>query len=223
MAFLDDLLTGVSGLTSLGGLVRGLFGGGESRARQERERQLMALERAGLSEYANAGFNDQRTLQSAAGLGADAVRSLTGNLGASLAGGGVYNASSVAGAGAEATRTEAASLAYLANQLAQQRQQNLTSSQRQVAQARLGYANQDQQRAQQERDAGVGGFLSYLGSLSQVNNARTGVTQQQAGVPLMNGTQNKLDYLNNPSHPGPGLRLTPRPLPRKNYTKGLYG
>lgn len=229
MGFLDDLLLGASGVTSLGGLVTGLFGGGEGRARAERERQLASLERAGMSDYLRGSGYDQRDLYARAGAGADAVSAFTGRLGDSLAGGGVYNASTVAGAGLNAGREELASLAYLSAQQSRQRQEQLAQNQRQVTGARLGYADQDVAREQSQRQGSIEGFMSFLGALSQYNNAQTGVTQQQRGVPGMNGTQQKLDYIANPQRmlpPAPGdFKPIKRPtlLPSQRPTTGIYG
>lgn len=227
--FLDDLLVGASGLTSLGGLVSGLFNSGEQRARAEREKQLAALERGGMSDYLSGTAYDTRQLYAGAGAGADAITALTGRLGDSLAAGGVYNSSTVAGAGLNAGREEAASLAYVASQLARQRQENLQTSQRQVTGLRLDQANQDVQRSQQQREGAISGFMSFLGALSQYNNARSGVTQQQRGTPVVNGNQNKLNYLANPTKPltlAPGdFRPIKRPTlsPGTGATPGVYG
>lgn len=227
--FLDDLLIGASGLTSLGGLVSGLFGSGEAKARAERERQLASLERSGMSDYLSGTAYDTRQLYAGAGAGADAISALTGRLGDSLAAGGVYNSSTVAGAGLNAGREEAASLAYLAAQMSRNRQETLQANNRQVTGLRLDQANQDVARSQQERAGAINGFMSFLGALSQYNNARNGVTQQQRGTPVVNGNQNKLNYLANPTAPlllPPGaLKPITRPTlsPGTGATKGVYG
>ena len=182
-----------------------------------------------MSEYLSGTGYDTRQLYAGAGAGADAITAFTGRLGDSLAAGGVYNSSTVAGAGLNAGREEAASLAYLSSQMARQRQENLQTSQRQVTGLRLDQANQDVQRSQQQREGAISGFMSFLGALSQYNNARSGVTQQQRGTPSVNGNQNKLNYLANPTAPlpvSPGdFRPIKRPTlaPGTGATGGVYG
>lgn len=196
MGFLD-FLGGPGGLVGgVGSILGTINSANEARnAQRARELAIQQYQMAGLQGLEGNSLNDARGQYGAAGSGSDAIFQGSRNLGSSLAAGGVYNPSVVAGATLQGQQGLNTSLADLAERNRYNQQQGLASLNSNVANMRLGVANQDYGTALGQQGYARQGLSSFLGALSQNNLARSGANANRLALPTMNGNQNQASAL----------------------------
>lgn len=167
----------VPGISGVIGLVEGI--GAEDRAKRARERALTDLSSHLASQVQQMKERNRYGLNKATGVASDAVHSLGTNLGASLAGAGVYNSSATAGALASATRSADTALADQAGTNYYNEQDLMNQNQRYLSGLQYNLGNQQVGEASQQLGGAASGLSSFLGSLGQFNLARTGANAQQ--------------------------------------------
>ena len=198
-----------TGLSIIGG-IQGLLSGSsaERRARAAAEMALRDLEAAGEEEYAAVSSAGRRGLYDLVGTLRDALESGGRGMGAALAGAGVYNPSSVAGALTLQQRENTRETGRFATGLSETLARLKAGSKRQVAGMRLGLAQNRENYARETMAGSAGGLASILGSLGQMNLDRTGADNYNANktvAGVRGATGSVLDMPNIPMANAPGL------------------
>lgn len=209
MPGLLDMLGGPGGL--IGGIssIAGTIGAvnAAKQAARARELAIQQYQTAGLQGLEGNYLANQRGQYAGAGQGSDAILQGSRNLGSSLAAGGVYNPSVVAGAGLQQQQGLNTALADLGARNAANQQQGISALNQNVANMRLGVANQDFGNALGQQDYARQGLTSFLGSLAQNNLARSGANANRLSLPQQNGTLGQA-----PALPGNMLGSNPAAL-----------
>ena len=175
----------VNGLTSLSGLLGG--NAARKRAQQAREAAIRDMALQLDNDYQDLVSNNRFNLLAATGQGGDAIRALGSNLGASMANAGVYNSSATAGALTQATDNQAARLTGLATENNFNEKSLLNQNRRYLSNLKLNTANDDLGAANQNLANSKQGLMSFLGSLTQYNLSKSGVTNQRNALPQSAG------------------------------------
>lgn len=179
MGFLDSISAVVSPLSSLGGLVSGLFG--ESSAQKEQQQAIQSLQASNALQDQQLQESNQRTLFGATGEGGDAIRALGSSLGSGFANAGLYNSSAVAGGLLRAQQNTNTSLADLAAHQQSQEQQLAAQQRNQVAQMQYNLGGQNLGYARTDTATAAGGLQHYLQSMTQHALAASGNTMTPGG------------------------------------------
>jgi len=188
---------GLSEILGGGQLLAGLFGalGSRSamrRAMLAREMALADIQRELDAEYSALRERNMRSLYAAAGQSADAIGALGRRLGSALAGAGVYNSSSVAGALANAQDSAGAQLASMAAENAYNERSLLGANRRYLAGLRHSTMSGDYENARSDYQSSLGGLASFLGQLAQYNLARRNVPNAREQGVAVSGMQNSV-------------------------------
>lgn len=204
MGFLGGLLGGISGASSLLGLISGQNGVGS--ARRQQEQAISDYQRFSDADINALLGGNNRDLYAQSGLGQDAILSSTRGLGDELAAGGVYNSSTVAGANTAMHADLAAALARYAAEQNQNAARLKVQAGQNVAGMKLNLAGQNYNENVGNRNNAQNSMYSLLGSLTQQNLNSNGATRSASlSMPLMNGT---LDRTEEQMRVGNGIKRT---------------
>lgn len=205
MGWLNPVGSALNVLGAGTALFGSLFGADEvRRQRQAQEAAANAYQQAGQQQYQGILQGNARSLYSAGGAGSDLLQGLGPELGSSLAGAGVYNSSAVGGALSGAQRNIGSGIAGLSQNLYDTSQGYLNNVNQNAANMRLGIAGQGLQNARADLGEARSGAASAIGSLGQRILQASGVNDNRASMPMMNGTMNMSGaYSNTPTGMSP--------------------
>jgi hypothetical protein len=171
----DPISLGLSGV----GLISNIIGASNAaRQRQHAEAQrrqlLLDMSTQNDQQYNDLRNNNSLSLRQATGQLNDGLQSQGRALGSSMAGAGVYNSSATSGALEQQAGANAAALASFAGQGFQSEQALNNQNKQNLNNTKLGFAQQDEQRARGNESgaySGLGGSLTdLLGQFSPRNN-----------------------------------------------------